>query len=96
MSLALGSVSIGLTATPIPLNLNSPGSLVLVWSGANPLTLGGPNVVAGQAQAGQVVIPAGAVIPLAKVGGLVQGQLTGITITAVGILSWLAGTEINT
>jgi hypothetical protein len=96
MSLALGSVSVGLTATPIPLAATSPGSLVLVWSGAQALTLGGANVVAGQAQAGQAIIPAGSVIPLAKVGGLVQGQLYGITVTGAGILSWLVGSEINT
>jgi hypothetical protein len=36
------------------------------------------------------------VIPLAKVGGLVQGQLYGITVTGAGILSWLVGSEINT
>jgi hypothetical protein len=96
VSLVLGSVSVGLSATPIPLVAQSPGSVTLIWSGAQALTLGGANVVAGQAQPGQVVIPAGAVIPLAKLGSLgVQGSLYGITVTGAGILSWLYGTDIN-
>lgn len=95
MSLALGSVSVGLAATPIPLAANSPGSLVLVWSGANPLTLGGSGVIAGQAGPGQAVIPAGGIVSLAKIGGIPQGGLSGITTVGAGVLSWLYGTEIS-
>lgn len=95
MSLVIGSVSVGLTATPIPLAANSPGSLVLVWTGANPLTLGGSGVAAGQAGPGQAVIPAGGIVSLAKLGGIPLNSLNGITTVGAGVLSWLYGTEIS-
>jgi hypothetical protein len=95
MSLAIGSVTVALTATPVPLPGNSPGSLVLTNTGANPITLGGSGVTAGAVGPGSATIPAGAVVPLAEVGEIPSGGLFAITVTATGVLNWFYGTADN-
>lgn len=95
MSLSIGSATVGLTPTQLPLSAPSPGSLVLSWTGANPITFGGPGVAAGGVGAGQATYPANSVIPLAKVGGVAPGSIYAITTSAPGTLNWLYGTDVN-
>jgi len=95
MSLSIGSVTVGLTATPVPLPGGSPGSLTLTNTGANPITIGGSGVVAGAVGAGSATIPAGATVNIAKVGGIPLSGIFAITVTAPGTLNWFYGTEIN-
>jgi hypothetical protein len=73
VALVLGSVSVGTTATLVPLAANSPGSLVLVNSGPDAITLGGSGITTSTAGPGSATIPAGAVVLLAKLGNLAQG-----------------------
>lgn len=93
--LAIGSVSVALTATKLPVSAPGPGSLVLINTGATAVTLGGANVTAGSVGPGSATIPAGGTVSLPLAGGINPNTLYGITVTAPVILNWFYSTEIT-
>jgi hypothetical protein len=95
VSLSIGSVSVGLTATKLPISAPGPGSLVLYNAGATAVTIGGSGVTAGAVGAGSATIAPGATVPLPLVSGVSPNQLWGITVTAPVILNWFYGTEVT-
>lgn len=95
MSLALGSFSVPTSATQLPIAANSPGSMVLINTGPNAITLGGPNVTAGAVGPGSATIPNGGQVPLQSVGGVPGGSIYGVSATGASVLNWFYGTDIN-
>jgi len=95
VSLAPGSISVPTSATPLPISASSPGSLVLINTGPNAITIGGPNVTAGAVGAGSATIPNGGVVSLPHVGGVAPNSIYGIAATGASVLNWFYGTEIN-
>ncbi len=96
MSLSIGSVSVPTSAAALPISAVSPGSLVLINTGPNAITLGGPAVTAGATGAGSATIPNGGTVSLPLAGGIAPGSLFGVAVTGASVLNWFYGTEVNT
>jgi hypothetical protein len=95
VSLSPNSFSVPTSATPLPIAAVSPGSIVLINTGPNAITIGGPNVTAGAVGPGSATIPNGGVVHLERVGGVAAGSLYGIAATGASVLNWFYGTDVN-
>lgn len=92
---AFGSFSVPTSAAVIPgLAAPSPGSLVLINTGPNAITIGGSGVTAGATGPGMATIPNGGSVPLNKISNLPPGQLFAVAATGASTLNWFYGTEV--
>lgn len=93
MSLVPGSFSVPTSATKLPISAPGPGSLVLINTGPNAITIGGVGVTAGAVGVGSATIPANGVVSLPLAGGVQSGQFYGVAATGASVLNWFYSTS---